>query len=122
MLRNLWPDSSAHPTASGFGCFMLTRFAPSPTGELHLGHAYSALLAHDAARRAGGRFRLRIDDIDGSRSRAAYVAAALADLAWPGIDRDGPLHRQSHHPGPSDAALCALPARVLVPPCLCTRH
>src|SRR3546814_20068220 len=95
MLRNLWPDSSAHPTASGFGCFMLTRFAPSPTGELHLGHAYSALLAHDAARRAGGRFRLRIDDIDGSRSREAYVAAALADPAWPGIDRAGPPPLQS---------------------------
>ncbi len=49
---------------------MLTRFAPSPTGELHLGHAYSAVLAHDAARVAGGRFLIRIDDIDGSRSRA----------------------------------------------------
>src|SRR3546814_17553629 len=100
---------------------MLTRFAPSPTGELHLGHAYSALLAHDAARRAGGRFRLRIDDIDGSRSREAYVAAALADLAWLGIDRDGPLHRQSQHLGAYDAALGALKARGLVYPCFCTR-
>src|SRR3546814_15328230 len=99
MLRNLWPDSSAHPTASGFGCFMLTRFAPSPTGELHLGHAYSALLAHDAARRAGGRFRLRIDDIDGSRSREAYVAAALADLPWLGIERDGSLHHTGRAAG-----------------------
>ncbi|KAB2857709.1 MAG: tRNA glutamyl-Q(34) synthetase GluQRS, partial [Sphingopyxis terrae] len=52
---------------------MLTRFAPSPTGELHLGHAFSAILAHDAARAAGGAFHLRIDDIDGSRSREAFV-------------------------------------------------
>ena len=65
---------------------MLTRFAPSPTGELHLGHAYSAVLAHGAARAANGRFRVRIDDIDGSRSREDYVAASLADLAWLGLD------------------------------------
>jgi len=100
---------------------MLTRFAPSPTGELHLGHAYSALLAHDAARRAGGTFRLRIDDIDGSRSREAYVAAALADLAWLGIDWDGPLHLQSQHLGAYDAVLGELKARGLVYPCFCTR-
>src|SRR3546814_4962888 len=67
------------------------------------------------------RFRLRIDDIDGSRSREAYVAAALADLAWLGIDRDGPLHRQSQHLGAYDAALGALKARGLVYPCFCTR-
>ena len=60
---------------------MLTRFAPSPTGDLHLGHAYSAVLAFDAARRAGGTFRIRIDDIDGSRSREAYVAASNARTA-----------------------------------------
>lgn len=100
---------------------MLTRFAPSPTGELHLGHAYSAVLAHDAARRAGGRFLLRIDDIDGARSREAHVAAALADLAWLGLDPDGAPVRQSHHLGDYAAALDDLRARALVYPCFCTR-
>src|SRR3546814_18964426 len=89
MSRNIWPDSSAHPTASGFGCFMLNRFAPSPTGELHLGNAYSALLAHEAARRAGWRFRLRIEDHDASRSTEAYVAADIHVIAWHGVDREG---------------------------------
>jgi glutamyl-Q tRNA(Asp) synthetase len=100
---------------------MLTRFAPSPTGELHLGHAYSAVLAHDAAQKAGGRFRLRIDDIDGSRSREEYVAAALADLAWLGLDWDGEPVRQSHRLGDYAAALENLRARGLVYPCFCTR-
>lgn len=100
---------------------MLTRFAPSPTGELHLGHAYSALLAQDAARRVGGRFCIRIDDIDGSRSREDYVAAALADLAWLGIDWDGAPVRQSHHLGDYAAALDHLRRRGLVYPCFCSR-
>ncbi|MBL0769685.1 tRNA glutamyl-Q(34) synthetase GluQRS [Sphingopyxis sp. DHUNG17] len=100
---------------------MLTRFAPSPTGELHLGHAYSALLAHDAARRAGGIFRLRIDDIDGARSREEYVEAGLRDLAWLGIDWDGAPLRQSAQLGDYAAALDDLRARGLVYPCFCTR-
>ena len=100
---------------------MLTRFAPSPTGELHLGHAYSAVLAHAAARGAGGRFRIRIDDIDGSRSREEFVAAALADLAWLGLDRDGDPLRQSDRLGDYVAALDDLRARGLVYPCFCTR-
>lgn len=100
---------------------MLTRFAPSPTGELHLGHAYSALLAHDAARRAGGRFVLRIDDIDGSRSRAEYLAASLADLAWLGIGWDGEPVRQSLRLATYQAALDELGSRGLVYPCFCTR-
>src|SRR3546814_11082936 len=62
----------------------VTRFAPSPTGLLHLGHAYSALLAHGAARAAGGRFLLRIEDIDTGRCRDEFVAATEADLAWLG--------------------------------------
>ncbi|MBL8649097.1 MAG: tRNA glutamyl-Q(34) synthetase GluQRS [Sphingopyxis sp.] len=100
---------------------MLTRFAPSPTGELHLGHAYSALLAFDAARRAGGRFVLRIDDIDGSRSREEYLAASLADLAWLGIGWDGEPVRQSGRLASYQAALDDLGARGLVYPCFCTR-
>ncbi len=100
---------------------MLTRFAPSPTGELHLGHAWSALLAHDAARGAGGEFHLRIDDIDGSRSREAYVDAALADLEWLGLAWDGAPVRQSQRLGEYDAALADLRARGLVYPCVCTR-
>lgn len=100
---------------------MLTRFAPSPTGDLHLGHAYSAVLAHRAARDAGGHFRIRIDDIDGSRSREEFVGASLADLAWLGIDWDGEPVRQSHRLGDYAASLGALRARGLVYPCFCTR-
>lgn len=100
---------------------MLTRFAPSPTGDLHLGHAYSAVLAHDAARAAGGQFLIRIDDIDGSRSREDYVAASLADLAWLGLGWDGDPIRQSARLGDYAAALDTLRARALVYPCFCTR-
>lgn len=100
---------------------MLTRFAPSPTGELHLGHAYSAVLAHDAARAAGGRFLIRIDDIDGSRSREEYVGASLADLAWLGIGWDGDPLRQSARIVNYAAALETLRDRRLVYPCFCTR-
>lgn len=100
---------------------MLTRFAPSPTGDLHLGHAYSAVLAHDAARAANGRFVIRIDDIDGSRSRDDYVAASLADLAWLGLAWDGEPVRQSARLGDYATALDTLRARGLVYPCFCTR-
>ncbi len=100
---------------------MLTRFAPSPTGELHLGHAYSAVLAHAAARAAGGEFHLRIDDIDGSRSREEHVAAALADLAWLGLEWDGEPVRQTARLGDYAAALEDLRARGFVYPCFCTR-
>ena len=100
---------------------MLTRFAPSPTGELHLGHAYSAVLAHEAGRAAEGRFLIRIDDIDGSRSREEYVAASLADLAWLGIEWDGEPVRQSARLGDYAAALETLRDRGLVYPCFCTR-
>jgi glutamyl-Q tRNA(Asp) synthetase len=100
---------------------MLTRFAPSPTGELHLGHAYSAVLAYNAVRDAEGRFLIRIDDIDGSRSREDYVDASLADLGWLGIDWDGDPVRQSARLGDYAAALGKLRARGLVYPCFCTR-
>ncbi|WP_428684656.1 tRNA glutamyl-Q(34) synthetase GluQRS [Sphingopyxis sp.] len=100
---------------------MLTRFAPSPTGDLHLGHAYSAALAHAAARAAGGCFHIRIDDIDGSRSREEFVAASLADLDWLGLAWDGDPVRQSAHLGDYAAALERLRARGFVYPCFCTR-
>ena len=100
---------------------MLTRFAPSPTGELHLGHAYSAVLAHGVVRAVGGRFLIRIDDIDGSRSREEFVDASLADLAWLGIGWDGDPVRQSARLGNYAAALENLRARSLVYSCFCTR-
>jgi hypothetical protein len=96
-------------------------FCPSPTGELHLGHAYSAVLAHHAARAAGGSFLIRIDDIDGSRSREDYVAASLADLAWLGLEWDDEPVRQSARLGDYAAALGTLRTRGLVYPCFCTR-
>jgi glutamyl-Q tRNA(Asp) synthetase len=98
-----------------------TRFAPSPTGLLHLGHAYSALLAHRFARERGGRFLLRIEDIDPGRSRPEHVEAILADLAWLGIDWDGPVVRQSERLPLYQAALDRLKAEGLVYPCVCTR-
>src|SRR3982751_1139337 len=73
----------------------VSRFAPSPTGRLHLGHAWSAILAHDRARGDGGAFLLRIEDIDGTRSRPAFVAGIEEDLRWLGLTWDGPVLRQS---------------------------
>jgi glutamyl-Q tRNA(Asp) synthetase len=75
----------------------VTRFAPSPTGLLHRGHAFSALTAWTAAREAGGRFLLRIEDIDRTRSRPEFEAAILEDLAWLGLDWEQPVRRQSEH-------------------------
>src|SRR2546430_4183269 len=73
------------------------RFAPSPNGYLHLGHAYSALLNFDLARRASGRFLLRIEDIDATRCRPEFEAAIHEDLAWLGISWETPVRRQSEH-------------------------
>src|SRR6266567_181666 len=73
------------------------RFAPSPNGYLHLGHAYSALLNFDAARRSGGRFLLRIEDIDATRCRPEFEAAIHEDLAWLGVSWEMPVRRQSGH-------------------------
>jgi glutamyl-Q tRNA(Asp) synthetase len=99
-----------------------TRFAPSPTGPLHLGHAYSALLAHDRARAAQGRFLLRIDDIDQTRSRAAWAAQIEDDLRWLGLSWDGPVWRQSDHLERYRTALGALADRGLLYPCACSRR
>ena len=98
-----------------------TRFAPSPTGGLHLGHAWSAILAHDFARARGGRFLLRIEDIDGTRSRPEHVAAILADLKWLGLRWDGEVVFQSQRLALYDAALDRLREMGLLYPCFCTR-
>lgn len=98
-----------------------SRFAPSPTGRLHLGHAASALLAHRLARAAGGRFLLRIEDIDGTRCRPEFEAGVLEDLAWLGLDWDGPLRRQSEHLADYAATLDRLAALDVIYPCFCTR-
>ncbi len=100
---------------------IVTRFAPSPTGPLHLGHAYSAVLAHNAAREAGGRFCLRIEDIDGGRSRPEFVDSILADLDWLGLTIDGPLLVQSQRIDAYAAAISGLRAMGLVYRCTCTR-
>ncbi len=99
----------------------VTRFAPSPTGLLHLGHAASALLAFAAAREGGGRFILRIEDIDATRCRPEFEAAILEDLAWLGMAWESPARRQSEHMADYAGALAALRARGLVYPCFCTR-
>ncbi|GAB1362823.1 tRNA glutamyl-Q(34) synthetase GluQRS [Rhodobacter sp.] len=99
----------------------VTRFAPSPTGPLHLGHAYSAILAHDMARTAGGRFLLRMEDTDRERCRPEYEALIKEDLTWLGLTWDGPVHRQSDHIASYNARLEPLAARGLLYPCSCTR-
>jgi glutamyl-Q tRNA(Asp) synthetase len=100
---------------------VVTRFAPSPTGYLHLGHAFSALTAWRRARKAGGKFLLRLEDIDIARCRAEFATAILEDLAWLGIDWDGEVRVQSQHLAEYRAALDALAARGLLYPCFCTR-
>jgi glutamyl-Q tRNA(Asp) synthetase len=99
----------------------ITRFAPSPTGPLHLGHAYSAILAHDMARAAGGRFLLRMEDTDLDRCRPEYDALIQEDLRWLGLTWDGPIHRQSEHIASYNARLEALEGTGLLYPCSCTR-
>jgi len=100
---------------------MITRFAPSPTGPLHLGHAYSAILGHDMARAAGGRFLLRMEDTDLERSRPEYEAGIVGDLTWLGLTWDGPILRQSEHLSSYTDRLMPLAARGLIYPCSCTR-
>ena len=100
----------------------VTRFAPSPTGPLHLGHAYSALLAHDMARAEGGTFLLRIEDIDRTRSRPEWEAQIVDDLAWLGLTWPQPVMRQSDRTEIYAAALADLWQRGLLYPCTCTRR
>lgn len=98
-----------------------TRFAPSPNGLLHLGHAYAAVVAHDLARAANGEFLLRIEDIDAARSRADLVPEILTDLAWLGLNWDGPVVFQSARLASYAAAGERLKALGLLYPCRCTR-
>ena len=101
---------------------VVTRFAPSPTGRLHLGHAYAALFAAAEARRARGRFLLRIEDIDATRCRPEHEAAIRADLAWLGLAWEEPVRRQSEHMDEYRAALGRLDAGGFLYPCFCTRR
>ncbi|WP_424179850.1 tRNA glutamyl-Q(34) synthetase GluQRS [Yoonia sp. TsM2_T14_4] len=101
---------------------MITRFAPSPTGPLHLGHAYSAILAHDMARALGGTFLLRIEDIDQTRARPAWEVQIYDDLAWLGLTWDGPVLRQSDRMGVYDNVIDGLWQRGHLYVCTCTRR
>ncbi len=100
---------------------IVTRFAPSPTGRLHLGHAYSAALGCFAAREAGGRFLLRIEDLDPARSRAEFVEGIREDLEWLGLGWDEPVIVQSERLESYADALERLRSERLVYPCFCTR-
>jgi glutamyl-Q tRNA(Asp) synthetase len=100
---------------------VVTRFAPSPTGPLHLGHAFSAIQAYDRARQEGGAFLLRIEDIDGTRSRPEHVQGIVDDLTWLGLRWDGPVLRQSERLDTYAVALDRLRASGLLYPCFCTR-
>jgi glutamyl-Q tRNA(Asp) synthetase len=100
---------------------LVTRFAPSPTGGLHLGHAHSALLAHGLAQAGGGRFLLRIEDIDPQRCRPAFESAIYEDLHWLGLDWETPVRRQSEHIDEYRAALDRLTAEGFAYPCFCSR-
>jgi glutamyl-Q tRNA(Asp) synthetase len=100
---------------------IVTRFAPSPTGRLHLGHAYSAALGHVRARAEGGKFLLRIEDLDQTRSRAEFVIAIEEDLRWLGLEWDPPVLIQSQRSTLYQQALEELRGQGLVYACFCTR-
>jgi len=101
---------------------VVTRFAPSPTGRLHLGHAYAALFAAAAARRAGGRFLLRIEDIDATRCRPEHETGIVEDLGWLGLTWETPVLRQSARMAVYREALATLDAQRVLYPCFCTRR
>jgi len=100
---------------------IVTRFAPSPSGRLHLGHAYSAAISHSLAREAGGKFRLRIEDLDRTRCKDEFVDGIFKDLRWLGIEWDEPVLVQSQRTAAYQEALDELRARGLVFACFCTR-
>src|SRR3954454_10321412 len=96
---------------------IVTRFAPSPSGRLHLGHAYSAALGHARARGAGGKFHLRIEDLDPTRCRPEFVDGIMADLLWLGLDWDEPVLVQSQRTAEYEAAIRELKSRGLIYAC-----
>ena len=100
---------------------IVTRFAPSPTGRLHLGHAFSAVLGHERALQSGGKFLLRIEDLDRTRSRPEFVDGIAEDLRWLGLDWDEPVLVQSDRASAYEKALARLREQGLVYPCFCTR-
>ena len=108
-------------SSNDFMLHVISRFAPSPTGRLHLGHAWSALLAHDTARAENGRFLLRIEDIDATRCRAEFIDAIYQDLNWLGLTWDGDVMLQSRRTAVYRDALARLKAMGLVYRCVCTR-
>ena len=99
----------------------ITRFAPSPTGRLHLGHAYSAVIGHAASREADGRWLLRIEDLDRGRSRPEFVDGIFDDLRWLGVEWDEPVLVQSQRTDVYERALAQLREKGLVYACFCTR-
>lgn len=100
---------------------MTTRFAPSPTGQLHKGHAFSALAAFALARRSAGRFLLRIEDIDPTRCTRENAEQIFEDLAWLGIEWESPVRFQSEHRADFTVAADRLSLRGVLYPCFCTR-
>ena len=100
---------------------IVTRFAPSPSGRLHLGHAYSAAVGHARGRGEGGKFRLRIEDLDQTRCRPEFVGGIFEDLEWLGLDWDDPVLVQSERTDAYEEALDDLRTRGLVFACYCTR-
>jgi len=108
--------SSEQPSAP-----YITRFAPSPTGRLHKGHAFSAWLAYKAAQKNNGHFLLRIEDIDTTRCKPEFIDAIFEDLSWLGLQWETPVRQQSQHFDDYQAALEELKNMGLVYPCFCTR-
>jgi len=100
---------------------IVTRFAPSPSGRLHLGHAYSAAVGHARARESGGKFRVRIEDLDQTRCKPEFVGEVFEDLRWLGVEWDEPVFVQSERTASYQAALDDLRSRGLVFACFCTR-
>jgi glutamyl-Q tRNA(Asp) synthetase len=100
---------------------IVTRFAPSPSGRLHLGHAFSAAVGHARARQSGGNFRLRIEDLDQTRCKPEFVGGIFEDLRWLGLEWEDPVLVQSERTSFYEAALDELKQRGLVFACFCTR-
>lgn len=100
---------------------IVTRFAPSPTGHLHLGHAYAARFANDAAKAAGGKFLLRIEDIDPTRCKPELIEPMMTDLRWLGLSWEQPVRQQSQHLNEYAKAFMKLRDLGVVYPCFCTR-